>query len=127
MVLRAILFIALAAFSLPLIVRADDPAQLPTLKASVALPLLNRISPQDKPDIVSKKLLKILGDKNGLGEGGGPQSDFWEDSSYELDDHTWIGMHVESNRATHMILCLRITVTLPNGAPKVLYSFDRTK
>ena len=114
------MLVALSAFLFAGNVRADDASTLPSRKASVVMPLLNQISHKDSPQSVLDRILKILGEPGGFG--GGPRENFWQTFEYELDDKTQIEGGWTTDFRTGVILNMSVTIHVPNGKPKLLYS-----
>jgi hypothetical protein len=114
MVTRTMVMLALIAFLLPSVVRADGTS-FPSRKASVVLPILAQFSSKDNsPKQTYDKIIKILGEPD-LGTGGGPESEHWNDLYFELDDKTQIHVSFINDK----LAC--ITARIPGHELKTLY------
>jgi hypothetical protein len=91
MAAREILLIVLL---LPVLAFGEESPKLPSNKASVVLPLLERFSPKDNsPKAILNGVRNILG-PTGLGMGGGPDGHQWRTFYYFLDDGTEVSVSV---------------------------------
>ena len=106
MTVRAILLLAIIAALSVGIGHADDAMTLPSRKASVVMPLLRQISPNDSPQNAQDKITKILG-KSDMELGSGPrQGRFSDDAYYWLDDKSYIIVSFLNGRFSGFGICL---------------------
>jgi hypothetical protein len=85
---RVLLVALLSSFLLAQGTCRADGASNSSRKASVIMPVLNKISPTDPPQEVFERVKKILGGEPDAGESGGPVRRFWTAEWYFLDDKT---------------------------------------
>jgi len=104
MAARLLLLCIISAFLFVGVVRADD-LKLPSRKASVVMPLLNKISPKDSAESVLERVRKILGEAD-MGDAGGPRNRFWEADYYWLDDKTEIIVGSTNGKFDGISICL---------------------
>jgi len=94
--------------------RADGPSNS-SRKASVIMPVLNKISPTDPPQEVFERVKKILGGEPDAGESGGPVRRFWTAEWYFLDDKTEVDVGYLNGKFSG------ISVRSPGQQWRVLY------
>lgn len=113
---RACILVAIIAIIFGTNIQADDGARLPSRKASVVLPLLNKIGDKNSPEEVVKRLKSVLGEPDS-GVESGAVTRLRDTDYYWLEDHTEIIADYINNRLTG------VSILLPGQTVwKVLYT-----
>ncbi len=85
--------IIFGVFLLPAMTFADTKTA-PSLKATVVIPLLKNLSPEEPDKTVRAHIAEILGGPNDFGVGGGPTGRKWGELRYSLDDKSEIVVRI---------------------------------
>jgi len=112
---RVLLLVLLFSFLLTEGTCRADGASNSSRKASVIMPVLNKISPTDPPQEVFERVKKILGGEPDADESGGPIGRFWTTESFFLDDRTEVDLDYLNGRFRGL------SVRLPGQQWNVIY------